>query len=786
MNIPFEGLTASEVNERINKGLVNSYIPESIKSFKDIFFENAFNIFNLVNILVISFILFFYFRTSDFRLVLDCIGIFFVTFFNTGLAIYQENKAIKTLEKLNLLKQKQVIVIRDSLFKEINKNEIVQDDIIFLKSGEQIPVDGVILKSNLLEIDESLLTGESFPVIKKAGDEILSGSFCLYGNGYYKAEKVGKESYASHVTSIAKKYKFNSSPLLKKINIIFVVFFIAAIVMVLIEIFFSMNIQSFGVNNIRRIATLATFLLPEGLIFFSTLTFMIGIIRIVKLGAIVQKINAIDSFATIDVVCLDKTGTLTKNIIKLNEIKFLNQTTQAIPEEEIKKLLGTFYTLSSEKNATLKTLSNMEYFADAELISEIPFRSENKYSIVTFKRNNHEYSLILGGLDVLNNKYQAKNPGNRNLLFGIIKNKTDLADIEPLCIVSLKDEAREDAGEALRLFREKNIQIKILSGDSKESVLSTLKEINWDVNEDDTITGELLEKEKHNISEIVKKTVFVRLTPEQKLSIVKELKRQGFQTAFIGDGVNDLPSIKEANLGIAMEEGSEISKETADIVLLNNKFSILPQIFDEGNKIINSISVISKLVSIKNLILIFLAVCGWLGIIYFGISPRNASLWSLFSISIPAYIVSIKNSNTQFKKHFFKDLIYYSVLSSVVAAATIIITYVAVRSVILPEQTLTGILLTMIILISILIFNNTLALTDNRNTKSYLMFSVCSIIFYLLISTYLTTVPLINIVTNFYEINELWFAEWRYILAGLIPGSIILTSIQYLYYKKKF
>lgn len=783
MNISFEGLTSSEVDERIKKGLINSDIPESIKSFKDIFFENAFNVFNIVNILVISFILFFYFRTSDFRLVLDCVGIFFVTFFNTGLAIYQENKAIKTLEKLNLLKQKQVIVIRDNSFKEINKDEIVQDDVIFLKSGEQIPVDGVILKSNLLEIDESLLTGESFPVIKNSGDEILSGSFCLYGNGYYKAVKVGKQSYASQVTGTAKKYKFNSSPLLKKINIVFIAFFIAAIVMVLIEIFFSLNIQSFDVNNIRRIATLATFLLPEGLIFFSTLTFMIGIIRIVKLGVIVQKINAIDSFATIDVVCLDKTGTLTKNIIKLNEIKFLSH---IISEEEIKKLLGTFYALSSEKNATLKALSNMEYFPDAELVSEMPFRSENKYSIVKFRRNDEIYSLVLGGLDVLGNKYQADNPGNRNLLFGLIKNEPDLSDIEPLCIVSLKDEAREDAAGALKLFKEKNIQIKILSGDSKESVLSTLKDINWDVSEDDVIDGNILEREKQNISEIVKKTIFVRLTPEQKLNIVKELKRQGFQTAFIGDGVNDLPSIKESDLGIAMEEGSEISKETADIVLLNNKFSILPQIFDEGNKIINSISVISKLVSIKNLILIFLAISGWLGIIYFGISPRNASLWSLFSISIPAYIVSIKNSNTQFKKHFFKDLIYYSVLSSVIAAATIIITYVLVESANLPEQTLTGVLLTMIILISILIFNNTLALTDNRNTKSYLVFSACSIIFYLLTSTYLTTVPVINIVTNFYEINELWFKEWKYILAGLIPGSIILTLIQYLYYKKKF
>lgn len=780
MNIPFAGLTASEVNERIKKGLVNSYIPESIKSFKDIFFENAFNIFNLVNILVISFILFFYFKTSDFRLVLDCVGVFFVTFFNTGLAIYQENKAIKTLEKLNLLKQKQVTVIRDNIIKEINKDEIVQDDIVYITSGEQVAVDGIILRSNLIEVDESLLTGESFPITKKNGDSILSGSFCLYGNGYYKAEKVGKESYASQVTGIAKKYKFNASPLLKKINIVFVTFVVITIVMVLIEILFSSNIQNLEISNVRRIATLATFLLPEGLIFFSTLTFMVGIIRIVKLGAIVQKINAVDSFAAIDVVCLDKTGTLTKNNITIGGINFLSND---LSEQKTKKLLGTFYELSSEKNATLKALSDLEGYSDVKLVNEIPFRSENKYSIVTFQHEDKVWKLILGGLDVLSPEYKIEESG-RQLLFGILDNENDISNIESLCIISLQDEAREDAADALRLFEDKNIQIKILSGDSKESVMSTLNKIGWNVNDNDVIDGRSLSSNEDDLLKIISKKVFVRLTPEQKLNIVKALKQQGLQTAFIGDGVNDLPSIKEADLGIAMEEGSEISKETADIVLLNNKFTILPSIFDEGNKIINSISVISKLISTKNLILIFIAVSAWLGIIYFGFSPRNASLWSLFSISIPAYIVSIKNSNTRPKTHFFEDLIYYSVLSSVISALTVIGTYIYANAYIKSETILTGILLNSIILLSILIFNNTLMFGDRKNIFSYLLFSACSFIFYFLISTFLTDVPVINIVTGFYEISKFGFEEWLYVFAGFLPGGIFLLAFQYFYYKK--
>ena len=499
-----------------------------------------------------------------------------------------------------------------------------------IQKGDQVPVDGSLIDSHHLQIDESLLTGESLPRDKQTGDMLLSGSFCVYGNGLIVAEKIGDDNFASQVTHLAKKYKLLTSPLMNKINWIFFISFAITIIMVVIEFFLSYFEGEMSVTEIRKISTIAFSLIPEGLVFFATVTFTIGIYRISKLGAIVQKINAIDSFSTIKVVCMDKTGTITKNNIKVAAINLIDENFK-----EIEQVLGSYCRLSTEQNATVKALEEFTAYPDMTAIDELPFRSDLKMSSIIMSRNGESKIYIMGAFDILSSRlkeednaaaakiyYQKKLKGYRNLLFGTVDsanheklNPEELSNkiITPVCIISLKDEAREDAPEALKLFKKHHIQLKIVSGDSSDSVISTLNEIGWSPNESDVVTGIDLDKMNHSEFDktILDKNISTRLKPEHKLMIVRSLKKQHIQTAVIGDGVNDLPAIKESDLGITMDEGSKITKQISDIILLNNKFTVLPGIFEEGNKIINTVRFVAKLYLTKTNTIFFLSLLSW-------------------------------------------------------------------------------------------------------------------------------------------------------------------------------
>lgn len=264
----FQGLTEAEVQERKSKGLINRTKREHIKSVPQIVFENSFSVFNLINFAVITFLLVFYFTTHDNRLVLDSLGIVTVTLANTLIAIVQEIRAARALAKMELLKNPFVTVVRDGKKVQIDKHEIVQDDVLFLEKGEQIVVDGTVLYANRLEVDESLVTGESISIAKSAGDELLSGSFCVFGNGYFRAEKIGAESYATRITAQAKRYKFLVSPLQRKINLLFVWSFGITAMLVLVEVLRSLILHNFTPDEVRKISTIAIRSFPKDWCFF--------------------------------------------------------------------------------------------------------------------------------------------------------------------------------------------------------------------------------------------------------------------------------------------------------------------------------------------------------------------------------------------------------------------------------------------------------------------------------------------------------------------------------------
>lgn len=750
------GLSKDEVNKNISLGYVNSNNPGNSKSFKIIFFENIFSFFNIINLSVIIFILLFYFTTQDKRLLFDTFGIFLVSFFNTSLAVYQENKAIKRLEKIDILKNKSVNVIRDGVLKNIYINEIVLNDSILINQGELIPTDGVILFSSNLELDESMLSGESEPVIKVEGDKVLSGSICLYGFLVYKVLEVGKNNFSSKVIESAKKHKYNSSPLLKRINKIFLVFVLLTFIMIFVELIINFNSNIPLENSVRKISAFATFLLPEGLIFFSIVNFYFGILRISKSGAIIQKLNAIDSFAEIDSICLDKTGTLTKNKISVKEIIYLND---EFTTEQIENMLGAFYQCSSYKNSTLNALQNYKSFNKYSLISELPFKSELKYSNVKISVKNEIFDMYLGAVEFfklsINNFDKYKN--YRNVLFCL---KNSFNHFIPICLLIMYDEPRYDSKSTFELFNKNQIDIKILSGDSKESIKSTLKNLNIQIPDED---------------------VYSRLKPYEKLDIIKKIKKNKKCVRFIGDGLNDLPAIKESDLGISMESGAEATKIASDIILLKNNFNLLPEIFDEGKRIINSIFVITNLVIVKNIVLILLSIFVWLGVLEFQFSPRTVSFWSLFAISFPAYFISFRFSDSSKINNFYSKIFKISIINSICLS---ILLFFSINFLNSYRPDISPFLI--IIPLFIGFFTVQLILKDSKNKLKYIIygFLVLSIFFF---SNLLSDKFFVfKIIFNFYEINSFSISDFLFLFIYTLISSIILFVLNFFLYQNQF
>lgn len=796
----FTGLTSSEVNKRISKGQSNRTAKPKTKTISEIFIENIFSLFNFIIIGIIVFVLFYYFKNNDQRLLLDSIGILSIAVTNTLIAIIQEIRSKKALDKVHLLLKRQIYVVRDGKDIPIDIEDIVVDDIIQINRGDQIVVDGTIVKSNLLEIDESLLTGESIPILKQENNEILSGSFCVSGNGYYKALKVGEYSYANTVTALAKRYKFILTPLQKKINLILKILFLIALFIVLMEIVtwnvkISLPKELQFVEFIRRIATILISLVPQGLVLMSSVTFALGVYRISKIGAIVQRLNAIESFSNVQVVCMDKTGTLTEN--KLSVHSFVNLSNK-IEDDEIKKYIGTYAKYSSDKNATIRAIEIFEPFNNAVTISELPFNSVNKFSILKLEFNGRTENFILGAYDILLERIplEAKENANllfkqnelelyRNLLFGKIMgfdgkdlSKVELQElsIEPLCIVSISDTIRTDVFEALNLFKENNIDFKILSGDTGEAILAILKKIGWELEKEQIINGQKLDELNDEEFEkiVLDKSVFGRLKPKHKLRIIKVLRKNKIYTAMIGDGVNDLPAIKQADMGIAMEDGSSITKEVADIILLNNKFSLLPQIFDEGKKIVNTVDSVSKLFLTKNFMVIYLSLISLIFSLNFPLTPRRVSLINIFAIGLPAFLITLKNNNTKKNENFSKDVYSFVILSStIIIFAGYLGQFISKKYYFASGREVDLIMISIMIFISIANFI-IVAIESGGSRKIFYIYGLLLLMLYFVLSVIPLTIPYLRYIKIFYEITTVNPNYWIPIITISIFSSVLL------------
>ncbi len=801
-----KGLTAAEVKQRSDEGRDNKSASHKTKTYGEVIIENIFSLFNFIIFGIIGFVIFFYIKNNDERLLLDSIGILFIAFTNVSIALYQEIKSKIALDKVNLLLKKEVTVVRDGVKHKINQNKIVVDDVIEIIRGDQIPADGTVLNTRRLEIDESLLTGESVPIEKENGDVLLSGSFCVAGAGYYQVNKVGDESHAHAVTNLAKKYKFVLTPLQKRINLILKILFGIALILAAVEILMwnangstNGDYQNFYVEHIRKIATILISLVPQGLILTASVTFAIGVYKISKIGAIVQKLNAIESFSNVQYVFMDKTGTLTENKLKVHKLSVLDN---SITEEYLKELLGSFAYHSTEKNATIRALEVYTPSENSTFMGEMPFSSDTKLSILEIEHNNIRNTYILGAYDILISRTEQNieikasgliNHGGlgiyRNLLFGKIQgisaneittDKLNFLQIVPLGIISISDTIRADVLDALNLFKKNGIKFKVLTGDSTESVKAIINEIGWNVKDELMISGhelDLLSPEDFN-NTAVEKVVFSRLKPEHKLKIITAHKQRNIYTAMIGDGVNDLPAIKQAHIGIEMEEGSAITKEVADIILLKNKFSLLPQIFDEGNRIVNSVNAVAKLFLTKNFLVIYLSLASLIFFMDFPLTPRRVSLLNVFSIGLPAFIITLKNKNISKCTNFTKDVFSFVIISSILITVFGYTAYYLLKSTLgLPELELEMGMITVLIITAVTNFL-IVARTAGGNKLLYHLYGIFLIALFIVLATVQTDLGILSLLKIFYEIRYLGLNDWVVIGTVSAVGSLILIGAQ--------
>jgi cation-transporting ATPase E len=646
--MPLTGLTSAEVAPRVERGEVNRAPRSAWLDYAKIVARNLFTLFNALVVPVAIGL----FLAKDYNPAFAVSGMAVI---NTVLGLVQEIRAKRHLDKLAVLAATHARVLRDGQVRDILADDVVRDDVVLVASGEPIVADGPVLEAHYLEVDEALLTGESDPVPRKVGESLLSGSFCVAGDGAYRAEKVGGQSFAHLTSAQARAYSYSTSPLQHSINLLIWVLSGVAVALCLayVVLYFLRGVP--WDDFLLMVAATVTSMVPQGLVLMTTLAFTLAAVRMAKKGAVVQRLSAVESMAAVNVLCLDKTGTLTTNNLELERLVPVADA----PEADVRALLRLFASaLVDTKNKNILALRAALDECPVELVDQLPFKSQNRYSAVRIKEGKTERILVLGAGEALrplltDGKWEPAwrellPTGLRVLLFAeSIELKPfdgSLAGfaLRPLCLVALSDELRHDAGEVLEALAAQNIAFKIISGDNPETVRATVAHLKLPLAREPVVSGDELEQAPNRVELILSRSVFGRVAPRQKLEIVKTLEDAGRYVAMLGDGVNDVLPIKQAHLGIAMGEGSQAARTVAGLVLETNNFALLPETLEEGRTILRNLRRAGKLFLLKNVYTLLLIVFA-LGIfrLPFPYLPQQVTLLNLLTIGIPAFVFTL-------------------------------------------------------------------------------------------------------------------------------------------------
>jgi cation-transporting ATPase E len=682
------GLSAAEVAERVARGLVNR-VPRSDRAeYADIVRRNLLTLFNalVVPAAVALFLL------GDYRGAFAVSGLAVA---NTALGLFQEVRAKRHLDKLTLLAEARARVVRDGAVQDIPAGDVVLGDHVLLAAGDSVVADGTVLEARFLEVDEALLTGESDPVPRHPGDQLLSGSFAVAGEGRYRADNVGAAAFAQRTTAEARSYRYTASPMQESIDRLIEI--LTALAVLLCVIYVALFFLRGGFDRrelVQMVAATITSMVPQGLVLMATLAFILGAVRLAGRGAVVQHLNAVEAMAGIDTLCLDKTGTLTTNHLRLAELRLVGE----LPQEEVRQRLRLFAALSPDRSSkSLAALSAALGPARGELLDALPFKSQNRYSAIRVQAGGREYVLALGACEALRPYLQPGSAawesawkellgsGLRLLLFaeadpgpafgGSLAGFT----LRPLALLGLSDEVRPEAAGVLRALAEQGIDFKIISGDNAETVRATVAPLGAGSDvpalralaEGPVVSGAELTAAALPGDLIRTHSVFGRVSPWQKVEIVTTLKAQGRHVAMVGDGVNDVLPIKNAHLGIAMGEGSRAARTVSGLVLETNDFGLLPQTLDEGRTIVRNLRRAGKLFLTKNAYMLLLIVLGlMLFKLPFPLLTQQVTLLNFLTIGVPALVITLSRERSPaLQSNFVREVGLFALRSGVVIGA---------------------------------------------------------------------------------------------------------------------
>jgi P-type E1-E2 ATPase len=648
---PEQGLSAKEAQARLRK--LGPPPETSSRSTASIVAGNVFTLFNAI--IGAFFVL-------DLALGLYADSIFgLIAVINSYIGIRQELKAKATLDELAVLVAPHAKVVRDGAVVELIATEVVPGDVVQVGPGDQVVADGEVIASRGMTMDESLLTGESDGIRKSEGDEVLSGSFCVSGSGHYVVDAVREQSYAGRLAGEAKTFRHPPSPLQEEVNRVIIASTYVMLPLAVV-LFISLKVRSVGLESAAQTATagLVT-LIPEGLVLLMSVTFAVAAVRLARRDTLVQQMSATESLAAVDTICVDKTGTLTAGELRLAAVEYAD----GIDPESGARALGRFAASAGDRNKTLETIARKFPGQAGKVRGEVPFSSEWKWSGVSLDGGASGATYVMGAPDVLAESGALTLPsrlaakleeetaaGRRVVAFGQTSEAlpSDPAAngaprMTPLALVVLEETLRPDAAETIAFMREQEVDLKLISGDAAATVTAVAYAVGVP-REAGVVEGPDLPDDEEGLQKAaLENTIFCRIKPEQKKSLVGALVGAGRYVAMIGDGVNDVPALKRARMAVSMGSGTQVTKGVADVVLLEDQFSRLPEAVGEGRRIARNIHRLGRLYLTKTVyaaaLILLVAVPGFT----FPFLPRHLTVAAFLTIGIPSFVLALMPSD---------------------------------------------------------------------------------------------------------------------------------------------
>ena len=669
---PATGLTSAEVADRVSRGLTNMVPDAPTRSVGQIVRGNVFAPINFIVAILAALVI----AAGSPKDALFA-GVIVA---NSVIGVVQELRAKKVLDQLRVINAPRAHVVRDGKVVELQTHELVLNDIVELRTGAQVVADGVILTHENLEIDESLLTGEADPVVKEDGDEAMSGSVVVAGTGRMVVTKVGAENYAAKLAEEARRFTLVNSPLRNDVNRIvkWVGYLIIPVGLLLASSQFLRRSEGWQQSIISTVAGLVG-MVPEGLVLLTSVAFAVGVVRLASKRCLVQELPAIEVLARVDVLCVDKTGTITEGSLALADVHAIGNADRA----QIDLALAALAQLDPDPNATSRALQNAYKEPTTwTATGRVPFSSARKWSAMTFADND---SWVLGAPenvmgsgysgDLKANVEEHAHQGQRVLILAKAEGSfTDGADatlraVTQVALVLLEDIVRADAPATLKYFADEGVIVKVISGDNNVTVGAVARRAGlagWEDNVDATTMPP--EGTEEFTAAVEASTVFGRVTPHQKRSMVLALQSRGHTVAMTGDGVNDVLALKDANCGVAMASGSEATRGVAQLVLMDSNFSAMPSVVAEGRRVINNIERVASLFLAKTAYSVVLSVITGVVAVAYPLRPIHLSILSWFTIGVPAFFLALEPNHDRVSEGFLRRVLGRAVPAGIVIA----------------------------------------------------------------------------------------------------------------------